>query len=64
MYVKSFHDGNFVNKFLPDLQSFHFAFKITISKGRNLCSRLLFHQNLLIDWLLTKLFVLVNGIVL
>ena len=32
-----------VQKFLRDLQSFHFAFKITISKMRNLCFMLLFH---------------------
>ena len=33
----------FVYKFLWDLQSFHFVFKITNLKMRNLCSRLLFH---------------------
>ena len=32
-----------VHRFLRDLQSSHFAFKITFSKMRNLCSRLLFH---------------------
>ena len=42
--------------------SFHFAFKITISKMHNLCPRLLFHQNLIINRLLTSVFVLVNGI--
>ena len=49
-------------KFLRDLQSFYFVFKITISKMRNFCSRLLFHINLLINRLLTSVFVLVNGI--
>ena len=57
MYVKYF-----VYKFLRDLQSFHFAFKITISKMRNLRSRLLFHKNLLINRLLTSVFVLINVI--
>ena len=58
MYVKFF-----VHKFLRDLQSFHFMFKITISKMRNLCFRLLFHWNLLIRRLLRSVFVLVNGMV-
>ena len=38
MYVKFV-----VHKFLRDLQSFHFMFKITISENANLCSGLLFH---------------------
>ena len=38
MYVNCF-----VDKFLPDLQSFHFVFKITISEMPNVSSRLLFH---------------------
>ena len=33
----------FVHKFLRILQSFHFVFKITIMKMRNLCYRLLFY---------------------
>ena len=33
----------FVRKILRNLQSFHFVFKIFISKMHNLCSRLLFH---------------------
>ena len=40
-----------------------FVFKTTIPKMRNLCCRLLFYQNLLINTLLTSVFVLVNGIV-
>ena len=52
-----------VHNFLRDLQSFHFVFKIAISKMRNVCSRLFFHKNLLINWLLTSVFVAVNGIV-
>ena len=50
-----------VHKFLLDFQSFHFVFKITISKMLNLCSRLLF--DLLINRLLTSIFVQFNGIV-
>ena len=38
VYVKLF-----VRKFLQQLQSFHFSFKITIAKMRNFCSRLPFH---------------------
>ena len=38
VYVKLF-----VHKFLLDLQSFHFVFKITISKMHKFYSRLLFH---------------------
>ena len=56
MYVKFS-----VHKFLWDLQSFDFVFKITISKVRNLCSRVPFHQILLINRLLTSVFALVNG---
>ena len=41
----------------------HIVFKIAIPKMRNLCCRLLFYQNLLINRLLTTAFVLVNGIV-
>ena len=37
-----------------------FAVLITISKMRDLCSRLLFHYKLLINRLLTSVFVLVN----
>ena len=33
----------FVHKFLRNLQSFHFVFKITILIVRDLLSRLLFH---------------------
>ena len=62
-YNLSVYVKYFVHKFLQDLQSFHFAFKITISKMRNLCSRLLFHKNLFINRLLTSVLVLVNGIV-
>ena len=40
-----------------------FVVKTTIPKMRNLCCRLLFYQNLLINTLLTSVFVLVNGIV-
>ena len=58
VYVKFF-----VYKILQGLQSFHFVFKIIISKVRNSWSRLLFHKNLLINRLLTSVFVLVNGIV-
>ena len=50
-------------RFLRDLQSFHFVFKITISKMRNICSRFLLYYNLLVNRLLTSVFVLVNGIV-
>ena len=53
----------FVNKVLRDLQSFHLVFKITISKMCNLCCRLLFYWNFLINRLLISAFVLVNGIV-
>ena len=52
-----------VHSFLCDLQSFDFVFKIAISKMRNVCSRFIFHKNLLINWLLTSAFVPVNGIV-
>ena len=38
VYVKFF-----VHMFLWDLQSFHFVFKIILSKMGNLCSRLLFY---------------------
>ena len=38
VYVKFFG-----HKISRDLQSFHFVFKITISKIRDLCCRLLFH---------------------
>ena len=40
MYVNFFSvlKKYFVQKFSWDLQSFHFVFKITISKMRNLCS--------------------------
>ena len=37
------HKKFFVIKFLRDLQSFHFVFKITILIVRDLLSRLLFH---------------------
>ena len=53
----------FVHKFLRDLQSFHFAFKITFSKMRNLCTRFLFNKTLVINRLLTSVFVLVSRIV-
>ena len=44
VYVIFFRDVTFfVHKFLRDLQTFHFMFKITISKMRNLRSKLLFH---------------------
>ena len=58
VYVKFF-----VEKFLRDLQSFHFVFKITFLKMRNICSGSFFHKNLLINRLLTIVFVLINGIV-
>ena len=55
MYVKIFYTS------VSGICSFfHFEFKITISKMRNLCSRLLFHQNF--HRLLTSVFVLVNRI--
>ena len=50
MYVKFF-----VHTFFQDLQPF--------SKMRKLCSRLLFHQNLLINRMLTDVFILVNEMV-
>ena len=49
VYVKFF-----VYKILRSLQSFHFVFKIIISKVRNSWSRLLFHKDLLINRLLTS----------
>ena len=58
VYVKFF-----MQTFSRDLQSFHFVFKINISKMRYFCCRLLFYQNLLINRLLTSAFVPVNGIV-
>ena len=48
-FLIKIYGGNFVyvkfyvHKFLRDLQSFHFVFKIAIAKVRNLCSRLPFH---------------------
>ena len=54
----------FVHKFLRDLESSHFAFKITNSIVGNSLSRLLSHWRLLINRLLTSAFVLVNRIVL
>ena len=53
----------FSTQVFRELQPFHFLFKITISKMLNLCSRLRFHYNLLINRLLTSVFVLVNGII-
>ena len=38
-------------------------FLIIFSKINNLCSRLLFYQNLLINTLFTSAFILVNGII-
>ena len=58
MYVKFF-----VHKFLRDIQSVHFVFKISILEKQNLYSRLLLHENLPISRLLTGVFVHVNGIV-
>ena len=54
MYVKFS-----VYKFLRDLQYFYFVFQATTPKVRNLCSRLPFHQILLIKRLLTRVFVLI-----
>ena len=59
MYVKFS-----VHKFLRDLKSFHFVFKISILEMLNLRSRLLFQENLLINRLLTNVFALLNEIVL
>ena len=53
-----------VHKFLRDLKSFHFVFKISILEMLNLRSRLLFQENLLINRLLTNVFALLNEIVL
>ena len=53
----------FSTQVFRERQPFHFLFKITISKMLNLCSRLHFHYNLLINRLLTSVFVLVNGII-
>ena len=54
----------FVHKFLRDLESSHFVFKITNSIVGNSLSRLLSHWRLFINRLLTSAFVLVNRIVL
>ena len=47
MYVTFFLCNKFfVHKFLRELRSFHFVFKVIISKMPNLCSRLLFYFKL------------------
>ena len=61
MYVKFFHVRKTVRtKVFAGFAIFPF---FHVSKMLNLCSRLLFHQYLLINRLLTSVFVLVNGIV-
>ena len=64
MYIKFIRVSKiFRSQVFAGFAVFSFAVKITISKMRNLCSSLLFHENLLISTLLTRVFILINGIV-